>query len=276
MKYTDEQLLELQRKECSILEEIDAFCRKHEIEYFIIGGTALGAVRHGGFIPWDDDIDIGMTRENYERFLQFSSDAIGEKYVIASRKYEKNCPFPYPKVRLKGTEFWNFAHYGIKNISTGVYVDVFPFDKIPEDKALYEQQFNNVQKLSKLYALKKQKNIGLPPKTAKEHIKQLVMLILWYVWKLIPDKILLDKLNSEMTKYNITDSKEYCCLFFPKMYTEYGREETLFPVKDYKFENITVKGPNDMDTYLKSHYGNYMELPPEKDRVGHQPYMFKI
>lgn len=276
MIYKPEELIELQKKECQILGEIDTFCRANKIEYFVIGGTALGAVRHGGFIPWDDDIDIGMTRENYEKFVALPANALGERYIIASRKNEKNCPFPYPKVRLKGTEFWNFCHYGIKNISTGVYVDVFPFDKIPKDQELYAEQFKKVQKLCKIYTLKKQRNIGLPPHSIKSHLKQKLMVILWYLWKLIPDKFVLNKLNQEMTKYNNTESDEYSCLMFPKMYTEYANEQTLFPLREYSFENIRVMGPRDMDTYLTNHYGNYMELPPENQRVGHQPYKFKV
>lgn len=276
MRYKAEELLALQKKICQILKVVDSYCRAHEIEYFIIGGTALGAVRHGGLIPWDDDIDIGMTRENYEKFLNLPAKALGEDYTIASRKYEKNCPFPYPKVRMNGTEFCNYCHYGIKNISTGVYVDVFPFDKIPENRVLYKKQFNKVQKLCKLYALKKQKKLGTPPNSLKSRLKQLVMSTMWYVWKLVPDSLILNKLNRQITKYNDTESKSYSCLMFPKMYTEYAEHETLYPLKEYKFEDIVVTGPNDMDTYLKSHYGDYMKLPPEEERLGHQPYKFKV
>ena len=276
MHYENEELKKLQKKECSILKTIHEFCQENQIEYFIIGGTALGAVRHKDFIPWDDDIDIGMTRDNYERFLELSPDILGKDLRIVQRKHEPNCPFPYPKVRLKGTEFLECAHRDLRNITTGIYVDVFPFDKIPKDERLYREQFEAVQKLSKMYVFKKTKNFGYIPSTAKEKIKEIIKKFLYYLFKVVPDALILNKLHAEMTKYNHTDSDEYCCLFFPKLYTEYATVNTLYPLADYVFEDLIVKGPRDMDTYLKSHYGDYMKLPPEEDRVGHKPYRIKI
>ena len=138
MLYSEQEIKRIQEIESSILYDIDRFCKANGIEYFIIGGTALGAVRHGGFIPWDDDIDIGMKRSDHNKFLSLKPNAIGDSYVIASRETEKNCPFPYPKVRMLGTEFIEYCNYGIKNISNGVYIDVFPFDKVPENEKLYK------------------------------------------------------------------------------------------------------------------------------------------
>ena len=276
MKYENDILLELQKKECYILSAIHKVCADNNIEYFIIGGTALGAVRHKGFIPWDDDIDVGMTRENYERFLNLPPDVFGEDLVIADRKYEKNCPFPYAKVRLKGTKFIEYVNYGIKNISTGIYVDVFPFDKIPSDRELYKRQFDNVQKYARRYVIKKQKNLGEPPKTFDRKFKAYIRVFAHYIFKLFPDKIILNKLKKEMNKYNETNSQEYSCLFFPKLYTEYCEHTTLYPLKEYVFENLIVKGPNDMNTYLTDHYGDYMKLPPPELRVGHKPFVVDL
>lgn len=276
MKYEENLLQELQKKECYILSSIHNLCKENNIEYFIIGGTALGAVRHKGFIPWDDDIDIGMTRENYERFLELSPDALGNDFIIADRKYEKNCPFPYAKVRLKRTKFIEYVNYGIKNISTGVYIDVFPFDKIPSDVDLYKKQFKKVQKYAKHYVIKKQKNLGAPPQNFIQIIKTIIRRVAYYTFKIIPDNFILKKLRKEMTKYNKTNSQEYSCLFFPKLYTEYCKQETLYPLRDYEFENLIVKGPNDMDTYLTNHYGDYMKLPPPELRYGHKPFIVDL
>ena len=79
-----------------------------------------------------------------------------------------------------------------------------------------------------------------------------------------------------MTKYNKTNSQEYSCLFFPKLYTEYCEQKTLYPLRDYVFEDIIVKGLNDMDTYLTNHYGDYMQLPPPELRVGHKPFVVDL
>ena len=92
----------LQLVELEILLEVDRVCRENGIEYFLDGGTAVGAVRHGGFIPWDDDVDIGMTRENYEKFLEIAPEKLKNDYFLQTRKTDKKAPYMYAKVMVPG------------------------------------------------------------------------------------------------------------------------------------------------------------------------------
>ena len=103
--YTEEELEKIQTLETDALKIIIKICEKLEIEYFLIGGTTLGAIRHGGFIPWDDDIDIGMTRKNYIRFLEEAPQYLPNGYFLQTPYNEKNNPYYYSKLRIEGTSF---------------------------------------------------------------------------------------------------------------------------------------------------------------------------
>ena len=98
----NENLKKIQQIELDILLEVDRICKKHEIEYFLDFGTLLGAVRHSGFIPWDDDIDIGMTRDNYEKFLKIASSELKKDYFLQNVYTERETPFLYSKIRKNG------------------------------------------------------------------------------------------------------------------------------------------------------------------------------
>lgn len=273
MKYGNE-LEALQKLELEILRKIDVFCRGNNIEYFIIGGTCLGAVRHGGFIPWDDDIDIGMTRDNYLRFLALA-DKLEYPLFLQSPKTEKKTPYLYTKIRYTGTKFVEYCNRKIK-MNQGIYIDVFPFDNIPDDDVEYSKSFSKIQKLLYLNALRTSPDVNQKPNTLNKYIKAVLWKILHLTVKIIPKKYISNKIEAEMTKYNNIETKAISCWFFPGKYKEYGTRETIFPLKECDFAGVTVLCPNDTDTYLKNHYGNYSELPPVEQRIGHKPYVFKI
>ena len=123
--YTEEELEKIQALEIDALKIIVEICEQLEVEYFLIGGTTLGAIRHGGFIPWDDDIDIGMTRKNYIRFLEEAPKYLPKGYFLQTPYNEKNNPYYYSKLRIDGTLFVEYCNHKVK-MNHGVYVDIFP------------------------------------------------------------------------------------------------------------------------------------------------------
>ena len=121
--YTSEELKQIQRLELECLHQMLDLCRKLEIEAFLIGGSALGAVRHGGFIPWDDDIDVGMTRVNYRRFLEQAPALLPSGYELQTPYNAKYNPYFYSKLRVDGTRFVEYSNHRNRKMHHGVYVD---------------------------------------------------------------------------------------------------------------------------------------------------------
>ena len=127
------QLKEVQQKELQILLEVDRICKRNGLTYYLIGGSALGAVRHGGFIPWDDDIDIAMPRDDYRKFLKLCSRELPAEYFLQTYTSQPDFPYPFAKVNLNNTTFIENRLHKL-NIHHGIFIDVFPLDGVPHRK----------------------------------------------------------------------------------------------------------------------------------------------
>lgn len=273
--YTDEELKKIQNLELECLKAIINVCNEINVEYFLIGGTALGAIRHNGFIPWDDDIDIGMTRENYTKFLNEAQQLFPKGYYLQSPYNDKKNPYYYSKVRIDGTEFVEYCNHRI-NMHHGVYIDIFPFDEVPDDEEKNIIQFNKVQKLIRKFSLRQSPDVAQEPHSITERIKAIIRIFIHKIYKLSSYKKITDNLEKTITQYNGTGQKAIASLNFPKRKKLYILKEDLYPLIDYQFEDIKAKIPNNYDRYLKTHYGNYMELPPQNERFGHKPYKVNL
>lgn len=263
-----QQLLQIE-----ILNHMDLFCKKNDIEYFLIGGTALGVARHQGFIPWDDDIDIGMTRANYERFRLLAKKSISDNCFVQTTDTDKFSPYPYIKIRMNGTRFVEWAVRKSK-MHQGIYIDIFPYDKVPEDEALRKAQFKSVQFYSKLFSWKKTPSMSFHHKGrwGKQCLRKILRAPLF----LIPDYIILNRLEGKMIEYELSESNTYACLLFPKYMVESMTHDVLYPLKEGLFENRLYPVPNKLHEYLTTHYGEYMKLPPEAERIGHSPFLVEL
>lgn len=258
-----------------ILEEVDRICKLLNIEYFLIGGTALGAVRHRGFIPWDDDIDIGMTRSHYENFLKYAQKELSKEYFLQTPRTDPHTLFFYAKVRKNRTVFaqWNEAK---TRMHKGIYIDVFPFDCIPDDTRSRLLQFYKVQVLNVIFTIKQS---PLPTKKRSGLVGALHKLR-WICARLllkpIPLSFIISCLDRAMKRFNNSNGKYLASLLFPRYLTECISRDDLYPLSLTEFCKKSYPCPNNIAVYLETHYGDYMKLPPERERVNHRPHILDL
>lgn len=266
----------LQKAELDILNEILILCKKHNIEYYILGGTLLGAVRHKGFIPWDDDIDIGMMRDEYERFIEIAqkelpSDLILDYYKL--HKGEKDYS-TYYMARVENTKVKLISRTAKEERLLNSWVDVFPIDGLPNNKIL--KFFHKIKLLYLRMALRYSQYSKLVTQNAKN--KDIITRMMIRIGNIIDvekifkkDKVL-DKLDKALKKYNPKNCKEI--INFAGACKSYRFIE-IFPKKiyedlvEYDFEDTKLVGPKDYDAVLSHQYGDYMTLPKEEERNKH-------
>jgi len=251
-----------------ILDEIDRICKKHNITYFLVGGTMLGAVRHGGFIPWDDDLDIGMTRNAYEKFIKICSSEFSEKYYITTPN-ARNYHLQFAKVQMKNTLFIDNRQYKrfIKdNVQQGIFVDIFPYDNVI-NKSLLPFRKKMIWFLSVLISI-------------KLHItfeNKMINSLMHFPMKLISFLFSLNylkKLREHLCKMDNTKKSENIVIFgspYSIKRSIYEKQEIL-PTSNVLFEGKLYPGLKNVDYYLNITYGeDYMELPPLGERITHNP-----
>lgn len=269
----------LQENLLEIVLEIDRICRKHDINYFLDSGTALGAVRHGGFIPWDDDADIGMPREDYEKFITVAKEELNDKYFLQIPETEPNYFLTYAKIRKNNTKYVESATKKIK-MHQGIFVDIFPYDVLPQDGA--KERYRYMSKLRyEVYEWGVPSLASMPQKNISYKIRSVGRYVKYLILHLRSRDKLLSRFNSECIKYNGLVNDRFLTTSF-----SYGMNSTgkyyLYPVniletEDIEFENHKLRISKNIHEYLEITYGSdYMELPPEEDRYQHNAVEVKF
>lgn len=246
-------LANMQNRLTEMLEELDKFCKEHNIEFFLVGGSALGAYRHKGFIPWDDDIDIAMLRDEFERFEEIINR---QKNKIGSCVYSPVENHLIPEAPIGYL-------YDVKkaraNLGKVAKIDIHPIDGVPQNRIL-----RKIQKIISLaYYLSEYRQ---PVKNKGKLIRNISKLII----KITPDTIFdfYMKIGKRfMTRWDAKRSCEVCSLFGLAGY----EKETmplayLYPLKEMDFQGKKYRIPKEIELYLERLYGNYMELPKEEER----------
>ena len=241
-----------------IAREIDRICRDNNIKYFMDGGTQLGAVRHGGFIPWDDDFDIGMRRSEFKRFLTACRKYLDSEKFYLETVEDAGYGFSFAKIHLNNTEIIeNFSKNA--KVHRGIFVDIFPYDNIPDSfvKRKFFLLENHV--LKNMIWIKE--NYG-----DETHRKQFRYKLLKLLGKAVPLPILKQGREHLIQKYNKIETK-YC---FTSDYPQNVFQSIwLDDVVRYPFEDASFLGVRQYDDFLTTLYGNYMELPPIEKRIVH-------
>ena len=255
----------LQLKEVEILQAVHDVCEKLGIEYMIHYGTLIGAVRHKGFIPWDDDIDIVMTWENYDRFIEEAPKLLPENLMLQHYKYEHDCPNVFAKVRDKNTCFLQPEHVDL-DICQGVFIDIFPVTRIKEDEKSKKQEMKREDRFSIINKCLDKAFIG----TIVRKKSILIAKLLHFHYAQGPFRIR-DRakfLAKEETRLRTLSQNGYSHTYIFGAYCPYNvfTERALYDFEGHKFY-----GPKDFDTALRTYYGDYMIIPPKEKQVTHKP-----
>jgi len=263
---SDEVLKQLQTTEIEILNEVVRICDKYKINYFLLYGTLLGAVRHFGFIPWDDDIDIAMPRKDYNLFIEKAKKELKGKYKLDYIKNNDNYYLTFLKVRNTKTIY---DEANLKNYqgNKGIWIDIFPLDYAEEIDFKVKLKNKIVNTLSKVLSYK------------SINLKKNNFLFNFFikVVKIIPNKTIISFINKLLNNELVTAKYliSYCDFDCLEMNTYLTKD--IFPLKKLKFGKNKYNVPSNYDSILKTMYGNdYMELPPLEKRVTHNPLYIKF
>ena len=247
-----------------LLKFYSNFCDQNNLRYFLGGGTLLGAVRHSGFIPWDDDIDVMMPRPDYNRFIELMKNHEFKHISLMCNENTKNYPFPFAKLQYNNTLLIEGILYE-KYQNIGVHIDVFPIDGLSNELPAAEKQFSDIQNLLELLAVKTTK-ISWNAFT----IRKLLRCILVNTFlRLLSTNTISHYIDSKLQRFDYENSK-----FVASVVGAYGIKELMVKeqVADFlvmDFENLSLRVPIGYDKYLKDHYGDYMVLPPVDKQKGH-------
>lgn len=275
--YRPEVLEKLHAVQLQILEDFIGVCDKYDLVYFAVYGTAIGAVRHQGFIPWDDDIDIGMLREDYDKFLQVFHKELGEQYYLLTPEIDGRYACTVTHIQKKGTRFISEVTQGME-YEQGIFMDIFPFDYVAEEKREQLKQGRRANILGKLLFLSGNAYPVIPYEGIKRKIGGLMCIIIYRFLNMaqINPKWLYKKYVSNATAYNEKKGRYVTSFEYMGCLKDKVRVEALFPVKKVKFEHLMINLPANNHEFLEKVYGNYMQLPPEKDRVNHMPLIIQF
>ncbi len=244
---------DVQGKILDIMKYIDKVCRDNGIVYYIMGGTALGAVRHGGFIPWDDDLDIFMTPAEYAKFKEVLHSSPNQKFMLQEWRTVPDY-LEYAKIRMNGTTFIEEAFMDRRDLQQGIYVDIMMLHKVP-DNGFVQKMVYLESKFVTLYGLSQRKW------KAKTKGQQIVLDFM----KVLPRQWLARRCYKRIYKYeSLTADFKYCYWITPAKYKQGLFDRAFFenPV-DIPFEDTLLLGSSHIKEYLAFRYGDYMKLPSE-------------
>lgn len=253
----------LHRCELLIVNEIKRLCEENGIKYFMIAGTLLGAVRHKGFIPWDDDMDIGMLREDYERFISIAETDLDSRFFLQTTETDASYGLNFAKLLLEDTSF--VENSAANNAKNGIFVDIFPFDAVPdtaEETAKHKKRTYFLRRL--LLAKQNYRVCG-----KNEYVKRLVYAGLKFISLFYSREKLCKMLDSECRRYNDSNKMPERIVNIGGAYgydKETIRREWVDSTVELPFEEFTFTAPVSYKAYLEYFYGDYMTPPPEEKR----------
>ncbi len=233
------------------LIELDKICKKYNIKYWIDGGSFLGAVRHKGFIPWDDDIDVCMLEEDYKKFLKIAKQELPRNIFLQTQETDKNYKwFPYEKLRDRNSIFIEEGQKENELFHQGINLDIFVMDSFKIKINKFLKIYNFLSKIETIKISNIENNFII--------LKKIIL------------KLKLNKLHYKFSRLFLEKINNNSLIGYRYLFPQLFKYRDIFPLSEIEFEGHKFPCPNNADAYLKELYGDtYMELPPEKDRVWH-------
>ncbi|MBQ8740372.1 MAG: LicD family protein, partial [Clostridia bacterium] len=274
--YEPEVLKRLQQCELEILTDFIKICKENNITYFGLAGTGIGALRHGGFIPWDDDIDIGLLYDDYIKLLDVYKKEHSDKYTVINAVEFSDYPLMTTQIALKGTKFV-FEPFKNLDCPFGIFLDIFPFYNVPQDAKLHKKQAKKAWFLGKLLVLKHLPFPYVPFKGLKAKLAHCATAVCSTIINILfTHKSLYNKILKECLKYQNTDTGKYEFFFDTINGKSVYTKEDIFPIREIPFENIKLDFPNKLEDKLNTLYGDFMKIPPPEKRKSHHPYALEF
>ena len=251
-----------------IYEEIARICKKHNLTYFVVGGTLIGAVVHKGYIPWDDDLDIAMPRDDYDKFIELCPKETSDRFLLHHTTTDDNYWLPFAKLRLRNTVFLEEKRKNV-DAPSGIYVDIFPFDYSDNHVTLWKKLSWRLMTWLNNYINQKVTGSYKIGKSGK---------IVNIIFKCFSIKRLSLFRDNIMRSFDNGKREHFVDLAGGRVLeNSYFQINKMIPVHEMPFENINVKVPAVPDYYLTILYTKkYLVIPPEEDRKTHNPLYIRF
>ena len=253
---------EIQLLLLNVMTDIDEFCTENDISYYMIGGTLLGAVRHQGFIPWDDDIDIAMLRSDYNKFIKMWKPEAHANYVLQNTYTDPKCCHTITRILVKGTKLVHNGSYNVTTEHSELFFDIFPLDNVPDTEEARNTQREELLNIKRKigYKFSKTKSSNAIKQVMKEIRRVLLMPVSYHS--------LINELNCVAQRFNGQATHCICSMSSQYDYNKQAMDRSIYgtPVR-MKFEDRWFLAPAQSDAYLNHLYGDYMKLPPKEKQV---------
>lgn len=262
----------LHRVDMEIVKNVIDICKKNNLKYFMLGGTMLGAIRHKGFIPWDDDIDLGLPRKDYDKFLEIAPKQLADNLKLVNYKNNPNYHYYITRILDIDTKVIEERIENETEKYTNASIDIFPLDGTPNNKILRQIYFFRVLYHRALMSLCYKDSIDKKRKRSKKEKILLCIMMKLPIEKITTAYKQKEKIDKLLKKQDFYNSKYVGNIMGAYRTKEIVPQEFYGKGKMYEFEDVQMNGLELYDEYLKYTYGDYMKLPPEDKRKTH----FKI
>lgn len=271
-EYDDETLHHVQCLELMILKDFIKVCTEHNLTYFAYAGTGLGALRHKGFIPWDDDIDVCLPAADHDKVLRIFEEQYSDKYEVINAQKNPQYPLPTSRIMIKGTQFCEEALRDLP-LDLGIFLDVYSLDTVSEGEKAFRKQARRAWFWSHLRLLKLIPRPfivfhgwkGRLIKAATYTVGTLVSLLPISLERCVAKEMQVRRMHADKPWKRVA----YMCDTLP--YDSSWTYDEVFPLQQLEFEGMKVNFPANLHEHLTKFYGDYMQLPPVEQRKNHYP-----